>query len=230
MTTIAQRLVDIRNRITDTEQRYGRPPGAVRLLAVSKTKPPEAVGEAFEAGQPDFGENQLQDAMGKLDALSDLAIDWHFIGPVQSNKTRPIAQRFAWVHSVDREKTARRLSEQRPDGTPPLKVCIQVNTSEESTKSGVGLAEVAALAGQIVELPGLELRGLMTIPAPGGDLVAQRAPFRRLREKLEALNASGHQLDTLSMGMTDDMEAAIAEGATMVRIGTAIFGPRRSAG
>lgn len=226
MTSIAQSLDEIRNRITILEERYARPAGSVLLLAVSKTKPPEAVLEAYRAGQREFGENQFQDAAPKLDALADLDIVWHFIGPVQSNKTRPVSARFAWVHSVDRAKIARRLSEQRPIELPPLEVCVQVNVSGEASKSGVPPDEAPALAELVAGLPRLRLRGLMTLPRLSHDLEAQRRPFRALRELLEELNRRGLGLDTLSMGMTNDMEAAIAEGATIVRIGTAIFGAR----
>lgn len=226
MSSIAQSLEEIRNRITILEERYGRAPGSVRLLAVSKTKPPEAVLEAYRAGQRDFGENQLQDALPKLDALAGRDVIWHFVGPVQSNKTRPVSARFDWVHSVDRAKIARRLSEQRPHDLPPLEVCVQVNVSGEPSKSGVAPAEAPALAELVAGLPRLELRGLMTLPRLCHDFEEQRRPFRALRELLEELRRRGLELDTLSMGMTSDMEAAIAEGATIVRIGTAIFGAR----
>ena len=196
------------------------------LLAVSKTKPPEAVRAARSAGQHAFGENHLQDAMTKVETLSGLGVSWHFIGAVQSNKTRPIAAHFDWVHSIEREKIARRLSAQRPAGREPLEVCIEVNVSGEETKSGVPPANVESLARMVRDLPGLRLRGLMAIPRPSPDFETQRIPFRQLREILDDLNAKGLDLDTLSMGMTGDLEAAIAEGATIVRIGTAIFGPR----
>jgi len=223
---IADRLARVRERISALEARHGRPPGSVRLLAVTKTKPPEAVRAAYDAGQRAFGENQLQDALPKLEALAGLDVEWHFIGPVQSNKTRAIARHFAWVHGLDREKIARRLAAQRPPSLPPLEACIQVNVSGEATKSGVAPEEAAALADAIAGLTRLRLRGLMAIPAPADSLDAQRAPFARLRETLERLRAAGHPLDTLSMGMTADLEAAIAEGATIVRVGTAIFGER----
>lgn len=226
MSSIAQSLDEIRNRVTVLEHRYGRVPGSVGVVAVSKTKPPEAVREAARAGQRDFGENHLQDALTKLDGLSDLDLVWHFIGPVQSNKTRTIAARFDWVHSIDRVKIARRLNDQRPADLPPLDVCLQVNVSGEGSKSGVAPGEVRALAEAVAGLPRLRLRGLMTLPRPSDDLAEQRRPFAALRELEEALVAEGHALDTLSMGMTNDMEAAIAEGATLVRIGTAIFGVR----
>jgi pyridoxal phosphate enzyme (YggS family) len=229
MSSIAQSLEEIRNRVTVLERRYGRGPGEVSVLAVSKTKPPEAVRAAAEVGQRDFGENHLQDALTKLDSLEDLDLVWHFIGPVQSNKTRVIAARFDWVHSIDRAKIARRLNEQRPGGLPPLNVCLQVNVSGEASKSGVGPDEVEGLARAVSELPRLRLRGLMTLPRPCEDLEEQRRPFATLRGIGESLNAGGLALDTLSMGMTNDMEAAIAEGATIVRIGTAIFGARDKA-
>ena len=229
MSSIAQSLEKIRNRVTVLERRYDRPPGGVRVLAVSKTKPPEAVRAAAEAGQRDFGENHVQDALPKLDALAELHLVWHFIGPIQSNKTRIVATRFEWVHSIDRTKIARRLNDQRPADLPPLNVCIQVNVSGESSKSGVEPGELDALADVVSDLPRLRLRGLMTLPRPCDDLALQRKPFAALRSMLESLNARGFDLDTLSMGMTDDMEAAIAEGATMVRIGTAIFGARAHA-
>lgn len=226
MNELEQSLTDLRARIAAFEARYGRPQGSVRLLAVSKTRPPGAVASAYALGQRDFGENHLQDAQPKLDALADLDIIWHFIGPIQSNKTRPIAARFAWVHSVDRVKIATRLNDQRPAHMPPLEVCIQVNISGENSKSGIDLANLAGLAACIGKLPRLRLRGLMAIPRPARDVDTQRKPFRRLRTLLEQLNRGGYELDTLSMGMTDDLEAAIAEGATLVRVGTAIFGAR----
>ena len=196
------------------------------LLAVSKTKPAQAVRAAVAAGQGAFGENHLQDAMTKVDALGGQGVSWHFIGAVQSNKTRPIAEHFDWVHGIERGKIATRLSAQRPTGRGPLDACIEVDVSGEDTKSGVPPSEVEPLARLIRELPGLRLRGLMAIPRPAEDFEAQRIPFRQLREILDDLNAKGFGLDTLSMGMTGDLEAAIAEGATIVRIGTAIFGPR----
>jgi len=229
MSSIAQSLEEIRNRVTVLEGRYGRSPGEVSVLAVSKTKPPEAVRAAAEVGQRDFGENHLQDALTKLDGLEDLDLVWHFIGPVQSNKTRVVAARFDWVHSIDRAKIARRLNEQRPEDLPPLEVCLQVNVSGEASKSGVEPDKVEELAGVVSEMPRLRLRGLMTLPHPCEDLEEQRRPFATLRGIKESLNAGGLALDTLSMGMTNDMEAAIAEGATIIRIGTAIFGARDKA-
>ena len=226
MHDVATALSAVRKRIGELELRHGRNPGSVSLLAVSKTKPPEAVRAAVAAGQHAFGENHLQDAMTKVEALAGLGASWHFIGAVQSNKTRPIAAHFDWVHAIERAKIAVRLSDQRPDGRGPLNVCIQVNVSGEQTKSGVLPAEVEPLARVVREQPGLRLRGLMALPRPSSDLESQRAPFRELREIRDDLNSRGFELDTLSMGMTADLEAAVAEGATVVRIGTAVFGPR----
>ena len=226
MHDIGAALNALRARIGEIERRYRREPGSVTLLAVSKTKPAQAVRAAVAAGQGAFGENHLQDAMTKVDALAGQGVSWHFIGAVQSNKTRPIAEHFDWVHGIERGKIATRLSAQRPTGRGPLDVCIEVDVSGEDTKSGVPPSEVESLARQIRELPGLRLRGLMAIPRPAEDFEAQRIPFRQLREILDDLNAKGFGLDTLSMGMTGDLEAAVAEGATIVRIGTAIFGPR----
>ena len=209
----------------------GRPAGAVTLLGVTKTCSADAVRRAHAAGLRDFGENYLQEALAKIDALADLRPDmvWHFIGPLQSNKTRAVAERFDWVHSVDRLKLAERLSAQRPAPLAPLQVCLQVNISGEATKSGLAPADVAAVARAVAALPRLRLRGLMAVPAPAEGAVAQRAPHRALRELLETLNGGGLALDTLSIGMSADLEAAVAEGATIVRIGTAIFGSRPAA-
>jgi len=226
MSSIAQSLEKIRNRVTVLERRYGRAPGTVRVLAVSKTKPAQAVRAAAAAGQRDFGENHVQDALSKLDPLADLDLVWHFIGPIQSNKTRVVASRFDWVHSIDRAKIAQRLNQQRPENLAPLNVCIQVNVSAESSKSGVRPEQLEELAGIVSQLPRLRLRGLMTVPRPCDDLDLQRRPFAALRALLEAQKDRGLDLDTLSMGMTNDLEAAIAEGATIIRIGTAIFGAR----
>ncbi|MBF2761447.1 MAG: YggS family pyridoxal phosphate-dependent enzyme [Ectothiorhodospiraceae bacterium AqS1] len=231
---IGQALASLRAKIGRLEERYMRPAGSVQLLAVSKTMPVEAVQAAVRAGQRAFGENHLQDAMTKIEALDDAEksegeppLCWHFIGDIQSNKTRPIAASFDWVHSIARPKIARRLSEQRGLDRPPLCVCIEVNISGEPTKAGIAVEEVEPLAEIVRSLPGLNLRGLMAIPQPAPDLKSARLPFRRLRALLEDLNAKGFELDTLSMGMSGDLEAAIAEGATIVRIGTAIFGARR---
>jgi hypothetical protein len=226
MDDIAGRLQAVRARIGAAEARFGRAPGSVALVAVTKTRPPGDVRAAFAAGQRAFGESYVSEALEKMGALADLALEWHFIGPVQSNKSRPIAERFAWVHSVDREKIARRLSDQRPAGLPPLEICLEVNVSGEASKAGVVPSELAALARQVEDLPRLRLRGLMAVPAPEEAFERQRAGFRRLRELWDELRASGFPLDTLSMGMTGDLEAAVAEGSTVVRVGTAIFGPR----
>jgi pyridoxal phosphate enzyme (YggS family) len=229
MSTIASRLQVIRHRLADAARAARRRPEELRLVAVSKTFPPGAVREAHAAGQCEFAENYLQEALEKMRALADLPLTWHFIGPIQSNKTRPIAEHFTWVQSVDRAKIAERLSEARSAQAPPLQICIQVNVSGEASKSGVAPADAPALARKVRALPRLRLRGLMAIPRPTPDSAAQRSQFRILRELLEALNAEGMELDTLSMGMSDDLEAAVAEGATMVRIGTGIFGERRKA-
>ena len=200
----------------------------VTLLAVSKTFGPEAVREAFDAGQRTFGENYVSESVEKIGALGDIRsqIEWHMIGPLQSNKTRPVAEHFDWVHGIDRLKIAQRLSEQRPPQLQPLQVCIQVNVSGEATKSGVAPQDVAALARDVAALPRLRLRGLMSIPEPTDDPDAQRLPHRQLRLLLEQLRADGLALDTLSMGMSGDLEAAILEGSTIVRVGSAIFGAR----
>jgi hypothetical protein len=201
----------------------------VTLLAVSKTFGATQVREAFDAGQRRFGENYVQEALEKMDALADLPIEWHLIGPLQGNKTRTVAQRFDWVHSVDRLKIAERLSAQRPTYRGPLDVCLEVNIDEAPNKSGLPPQQVAAVASAVAALPGLRLRGLMAVPEPATGADAQRAPHRRLRELFEGLKREGLALDTLSMGMSGDLEAAIAEGATIVRIGTAIFGARPAA-
>lgn len=226
MTAILSNLQATRAAIAQAAQAAQRDPDAVRLLAVSKTFPAEAVREAYRAGQHAFGENYVQEAVDKIQALHDLPLEWHFIGPIQSNKTRDIAQHFAWVHGVDRLKIAERLSAQRPAHLPPLNICLQVNVSGEDSKSGVAPGEVEALAVQVAQLTNLRLRGLMAIPAPADDPAVQRLPFARMRALLQQLNSCGLQLDTLSMGMSHDYPAAIAEGATIVRIGTAIFGAR----
>ena len=226
MTLIADNLHQVRARITQACQQAGRATDAVALLAVSKTFGPDAVREAFAAGQTAFGENYIQEAVDKIAALQDLALQWHCIGPIQSNKTRLVAQHFDWVHSVDRLKIAQRLSEQRPPEMAPLQVCIQVNIDGGSTKAGVVPADALALARAVAALPRLRLRGIMTIPELAPDFVAACAIHTRARDLFDALNAEGLALDTLSMGMTGDMEAAIQSGSTMVRVGTAIFGGR----
>ncbi len=223
MSTIPDNIAKVRARIRAAAQAAGREPSSIGLLAVSKTKPAAALREAHACGQRDFGENYLQEALGKQAELADLDLAWHFIGPIQSNKTRALAEHFAWVHSVDRLKIAERLSAQRPANLPPLNVCLQVNVSGEASKSGCAPEALPALAAAVAALPSLRLRGLMAIPEPTSDPSAQRAAFARLRELQEGLPQS---LDTLSMGMSDDLEAAIAEGATWVRIGSALFGAR----
>ena len=224
--TLAARLQTVLAQIRTAEQRFQRPSGAVRLLAVGKTQPAAAIAALAAAGQRDFGENYLQEALDKISELAALELEWHFIGPVQANKTRGIAEHFAWVHSVDRLKIAERLSMQRPTHLPPLNVCLQVNIDREASKQGLDEVEVVEIAHMVAALPQLRLRGLMAIPAPAVQFTDQRRSFARLRELSERLVATGLPLDTLSMGMSDDLEAAIAEGATLVRIGTALFGPR----
>lgn len=226
ITDFAARLHAVLARIRAAEQRFERPPGSVRLLAASKSQSPAAITAIAAAGQTCFGENYVQEALDKMVELATLDLEWHFIGPIQANKTRGIAEHFAWVHGVDRLKIAERLSAQRPDHLPPLNVCLQVNIDREPTKHGLDESEVAEVARAVAALPRLRLRGLMAIPAPAADFAAQRRPLAQLRELWERLKAGGLALDTLSMGMTDDLEAAIAEGATLVRVGTALFGPR----
>ncbi|WP_277373046.1 YggS family pyridoxal phosphate-dependent enzyme [Pseudomonas sp. AA-38] len=223
MSTIAENIAKVGARIREAAQASQRDFAGIGLLAVSKTKPAEAIREAHAAGIRDFGENYLQEALEKQATLSDLPLIWHFIGPIQSNKTRPIAEHFDWVHSVDRLKIAQRLSDQRPAHLPALNVCLQVNVSGEQSKSGCSPAELAELAQAVAALPNLRLRGLMAIPEPTDDVAAQHAAFARLRQLRDDLALN---LDTLSMGMSHDLEAAIAEGATWVRIGTALFGAR----
>lgn len=236
MTIIASRLQALRTRISEAAGAAMRAPGEITLVAVSKTFPPHAVAEACAAGQTDFGENYAQEGIEKIAALSDLLqhrelspdrpLVWHYIGPIQSNKTKAIAEHFDWVHGIDRAKIAERLSASRPSDKPPLQVCIQVNVSGEATKSGVAPDAVLGLAQAILRLPGLRLRGLMAIPESTMDTALQRTRFRMLREIRDELLRRGVALDTLSMGMSDDLEAAIAEGATLVRVGRAIFGER----
>jgi len=228
MPDLAHNLDAVHQRIALAAQVAGRDARSVELLAVSKTFPAEDVRAAHAAGQRAFGENYVQESLTKVAALSDLRADivWHFIGPLQSNKTRPVAENFDWVHSVDRLKIAQRLSEQRPDDLPPLNVCLQVNISGEASKSGVTPDEAASVAHAVAALPKLRLRGLMAIPEPAGGVEQQRVPHRALRELFGQLRADGLELDTLSMGMSDDLEAAVLEGATIVRVGTAIFGAR----
>ena len=228
MATIPERLQEVRGRIAQACAAVKRPVQSVTLLAVGKTFDAAVLREAHAAGQRAFGENYVQEALAKIEALADLRprLEWHLIGPLQSNKTREVAAAFDWVHGIDRLKIAERLAAQRPAGLPPLSVCLQVNVSGEASKSGLRPEDVAPLAHAVAALPRLRLRGLMAIPEPAADFEAQRAPHRRLAELLAALRAEGLALDTLSMGMSADLEAAIAEGATIVRVGSAIFGAR----
>ncbi len=223
MSTIAKNIAKVATRIREAAQAAGRAPETVGLLAVSKTQPAATIREAAEAGMRDFGENYLQEALDKQAELSELPLTWHFIGPIQSNKTKSIAEHFDWAHSVDRLKIAQRLSDQRSAELPPLNICLQVNVSGEASKSGCAPEELPQLAQAVAAMPRLRLRGLMCIPAPSEDPTEQRAAFARLRALRDELPMT---LDTLSMGMSQDLEAAIAEGATWVRIGTALFGAR----
>ncbi|MCB2016945.1 MAG: YggS family pyridoxal phosphate-dependent enzyme [Hydrogenophaga sp.] len=230
MTTIADNLQGVRQRLAKACVAAGRDVDAVTLLAVSKTFGPDEVAQALAAGQRAFGENYIQEGVEKVLALQashpDHVLEWHCIGPVQSNKTRLVAAHFDWVHSVDRFKIAQRLSEQRPAGRPPLQICLQVNVDQGANKAGVGPGELATLAAEVKALPGVVLRGLMCIPEPSVDPQVQRTAFRQVRELFDRLNATGLSMDTLSMGMSDDLEAAVAEGSTLVRVGRAIFGAR----
>lgn len=230
MRTIALNLQATYAAIAVAAAAAGRNLNEIKLLAVSKTFESDAIRKAFAAGQRDFGESYVQEALPKLTQLHDLPLIWHYIGPLQSNKTRAIAENFAWVHSIDRLNIAQRLSIQRPANLPPLQVCLQINVSNEFSKSGVSTAEVLALAKAVSALPNLKLRGLMAIPAPTDDVAAQRASFAQVALVLQQLKQTGLALDTLSMGMSHDFPAAIAEGATIVRIGTAIFGARNQEG
>ena len=234
MAAIRNNMQAVSERIARAAAAAGRNSDSVRLLAVSKTHPVERIEEAFRAGQSAFGENYVQEALEKMDALTRLVgepraadVEWHLVGPLQSNKTRLVAERFNWVHTVSSAKVARRLSEQRSPGQAPLNVLIQVNSSAEASKSGVTLEDAATLAHAVAQMPRLRLRGLMAIPEPSHDESVQRARFRPVRNLFERLRVAGLDLDTLSLGMSDDLEAAIAEGSTMVRVGTAIFGARR---
>jgi pyridoxal phosphate enzyme (YggS family) len=224
MGSIADNLQAVKSRIAAAERAAGRAPGAVTLLAVSKTHAPEGIRQAYDAGQRAFGESYVQEALDKMARLAGLPLEWHLVGPLQSNKTRAAAERFDWVHTVDREKVARRLAEQRPAGMPPLNVLVQVNASGEASKSGVAPAQAAALAEAVAQMRGLRLRGLMAIPEPG----APRSRFGEIGELFRRLQGE-FGMDTLSLGMSDDMETAIAAGSTLVRIGTAIFGARSGA-
>ena len=225
-TSVSANLAQVRKRIELAVQAAGRPVNAVKLLAVSKTMPAQAVRDAHAAGQLAFGENYIQEGVDKIAALADLPLEWHCIGPIQSNKSKLVAENFAWVHSIDRLKIAERLSAQRPQNLPPLQVCLQVNVDGGSNKSGVAPGELLALAQAVAQLPNLQLRGIMTIPEPAENEAAARAVHRQAKALLDNLNAAGLKFDTLSMGMTGDLEAAIAEGSTCVRVGTAIFGQR----
>lgn len=229
MSAIADNLQAVQARIAKAAAAAGRSPESVRLLAVSKTWPLASVIEAADAGQRAFGENYVQEGIDKIAAISGRNLEWHFIGPLQSNKSKAVTEAFDWVHSIDRLKIAERLSAQRPAYLTPLQVCVQVNVSGEASKSGCRPDETLALCRAVAALPGLNLRGLMAIPEPSDDPAAQRAPFRQLREIFNQIRAAGLPLDTLSMGMSHDLEAAVAEGATIVRIGTAIFGERNYA-
>ncbi len=227
MLDVANQLKNVEKRIRVAELEFSRPLNSVMLLAVSKTKPVEDIKEAIEAGQRCFGESYAQEAVDKIRQINSNKIEWHFIGPIQSNKTRLIAENFSWVHSVDRLKIAQRLNDQRGIAQPPLNICLQVNVSEEDTKSGIRLSELPALITVIMKLPKIKLRGLMAIPAKSTFMDEQRAVFRQLSEHLAQLNAHfSLDMDTLSMGMSNDLEAAVAEGATIVRIGSDIFGAR----
>lgn len=229
MSAIADNLQAVQARIREAAKLAGRSPESVRLLAVSKTWPLSSVLAAAGAGQQAFGENYVQEGLEKVAATAGQNLEWHFIGPLQSNKSRPVAEHFDWVHTIDRLKIAERLSAQRPSHLPPLQVCVQVNVSGELSKSGCAPEEALALCQAVAALPALQLRGLMAIPEPTDEMAAQRAPFRQLRDIFETIRAAGLPLDTLSMGMSHDLEAAVAEGATIVRIGTAIFGERNYA-
>lgn len=230
MKNIEQGLNKVLQKIAHAERKFERKPGAVRLLAVSKTRSADEILVAARLGQQDFGENYVQEALTKIDSLREYGLCWHFIGPIQSNKTTLISRHFDWVHSIDRSKIARRLSAARPEELPALNACIQVNISGETSKSGVETGQALELAKAIAALPGLQLRGLMAMPAPSDDFAQQRQAFQILQQTYAELKQSGFALDTLSMGTTNDMTAAIAAGATIVRLGTAVFGPRKTQG
>ncbi|NOY66509.1 MAG: YggS family pyridoxal phosphate-dependent enzyme [Gammaproteobacteria bacterium] len=227
MPEISHRLQQVYNEILDYEEEFSKKPHSVNLIAVSKTRSASDIEEACKFGQTQFGESYLQEALDKIKQLQAYDLEWHFIGPIQSNKTRAIAENFTFVHSVDRLKIAQRLNEQRPKNLPPLQILIQVNTNNETSKSGCHFDELTRLASAIQTLPHLKLRGLMAIPVHEDDFEKQRLPFRQLHDAMEQLNGKGFKLDTLSMGMSKDIRAAIAEGATMVRVGTGIFGARK---
>ncbi len=225
MTIICDNINVINSRISELEQQYNRSPHSVKLLAVSKTRGTNEIKDAMAAGQQCFGESYVQESIVKIQALPK-DIEWHFIGPIQANKTRDIAENFAWVHSVDRIKIAQRLNDQRPKNLPPLNICIEINVSEETTKSGINFADLSEFANQISQMPNLKLRGLMAIPEPTSNFDNQRENFHKVTTAFQNLKNTGLDIDTLSMGMSNDYEAAIAEGATIIRLGTAIFGPR----
>jgi PLP dependent protein len=225
--SIPEKILEVRHQISLFENKYRRPSGSVKLLAVSKTQPQESIIQAVECGQKAFGENYTQEAVEKILALAAYGLEWHFIGPIQSNKTKTIASHFDWVHSIDRSKIARRLSEQRPSHLPPLKILLQVNLDSETSKAGVELSDLETLANEVQGLEHIELAGLMAIPEPGKDIEEQRASFHLLAQARDNLQRQGFDsCQHLSMGMSSDKEAAIAEGSTIVRIGTDIFGPR----
>jgi len=223
---IAKNLAQIQHNILIYCKKYQRNPGDIQLLAVSKTRPASSVRSAFNAGQQLFGENYLQESIEKINHLSDLAIQWHFIGAIQSNKTRELAENFSWIHSVDRIKIAQRLSKQRPVTLPPLNICLQINLNQESSKSGLNIDEVEPVLNEIISLPSIRIRGLMAIPIKADKLIEQRENFAQMKCLFQTLQKKHPQMDTLSMGMSNDMEAAIAEGSTILRVGTAIFGAR----
>ena len=226
MTPIKKRLEAVNKQVNHALNQFQRTTGSVQLLAVSKTRPSRDILEALDAGQQCFGESYLQEALDKIEQLASKQIQWHFIGRIQGNKTRAIAEHFDWVHSVDKIKYAKRLNDQRPANLPPLNICLQINIDQEESKAGITPQEAAQLIGQIETLPQIRLRGLMTLPAPAQTLEAQRLPFKALRELRDGLATRQVPLETLSMGMSGDLEAAIAEGATIIRVGTGIFGPR----
>lgn len=237
MSTIGEGLQAVNARIARAASAVGRDPKSIRLVAASKTHAPGRIEEAYRLGQSDFGENYVQEALEKMTALRALAgddeltrrpIEWHLIGPLQANKTRQVAEHFSWVHTIEREKIARRLSEQRPDAAAPINVLLQINISGAASKSGIAPDEAIGLARSVARLPRLKLRGLMAVPEPVADLSLQRERFRAVRAVFEQLNAAGLGLDSMSLGMSADLEAAIAEGSTMVRVGTAIFGERKA--
>lgn len=226
MSAIATRLESVRHQIRDAEKRYLRPADSVQLLAVSKTRPAQDILQALAAGQKRFGESYIQEALEKIEQLKGQSIEWHYIGRIQGNKTRSIAENFDWVHSIEKSKQLRRLNDQRPAHLPRLNICLQVKIDDEESKGGLGPEQAAELVAEMADYPRLHLRGLMTLPAPAETLEAQRRPFRLLRQLRDRLATPALPLETLSMGMSNDLEAAIAEGASMVRIGTAVFGPR----